>query len=67
MSAPLLQVELGDDGHFVGGRILSYRQVRPRGPLPDRTGEAARLIEALSLEDFPDSAPGFAEDGRLLP
>lgn len=65
--APLLVVEMDEEGRFTGGRIHSFRQRRPAGPVADSTDEAFRLIRDLSLADFPDSAPGFGEDGELLP
>lgn len=65
--APLLVATLDGDGEFVEGRIDSFRQRRPRGPVADSSKEAFRLIRRLSQEDFPDSAPQFLDDGRLLP
>jgi hypothetical protein len=65
--APLLVATLDGDGTFVEGRIESYRQRRPRGPVADSSREAFRLIRQLSEEDFPDTAPQFLDDGRLLP
>jgi hypothetical protein len=65
--APLLVAELDSDGSFVGGRIHSFRQRRPRGPVPDPSAEAMKLMRDLSLADFPDSAPVFHEDGRISP
>jgi hypothetical protein len=65
--APLLVVSLDRDGRFLEGKIESFRQLRPRGPVPDPGAEAFRLMRRLSLEDFPDSAPHFEDGGRLLP
>ncbi len=63
--APLLWVELDEDGRFVGGRVHSFRQLRPIGPQPDAAQSAARLMGRLSREDFPNSALRVLDDGRL--
>ncbi|MGB5588409.1 MAG: CapA family protein [Gammaproteobacteria bacterium] len=65
--APLLMVELAADGSLISGRIQSFRQRRPAGPVVDPAQEAAQVIEALSLSNFPASAPGFGEDGSFQP
>ena len=65
--APLLLVTVDREGRFLEGRVESFRQRRPRGPVPDPTREAFRLIRELSLADFPETAPRFEDDGRLLP
>ena len=65
--APILLAELDRDGRWLGGRIVSARQQRPAGPLPDPTDEAYRLMQRLSLADFPASAPRFPGAGRLEP
>jgi hypothetical protein len=65
--APLLLVTVDREGRFLQGRVESFRQQRPRGPVPDPGAEAFRLMRQLSLEDFPDTAPTFVDDGRLLP
>ncbi|MEM9384161.1 MAG: CapA family protein [Pseudomonadota bacterium] len=65
--APLLWVELDDEGRFVAGRIHSYRQTRPIGPQPDRTQTAATLMRRLSTEDFPQSPLRWLGDGRIGP
>jgi poly-gamma-glutamate capsule biosynthesis protein CapA/YwtB (metallophosphatase superfamily) len=65
--APLLRVELDGEGRFVTGTLISMRQVRPRGPAPDASGEALSLMRRLSEADFGDSAPHFAAEGTLLP
>ena len=63
--APLLVAELDADGTFLAGRLHSFRQRRPQGPVPDPSAEAFRLIRDLSIADFPDSAPAFLDDERI--
>ena len=53
--APLLFVEIDNDGFFVKGRIESYIQRKGAGPVRDPKEQAARLMEKLSTEDFPES------------
>lgn len=65
--APLLVVDIDREGRFLGGRVHSFRQRRPSGPVPDSSLEAARLMARLSAADFPDSAPVFGPDGGLAP
>ena len=65
--APLLVATLAADGSLVSGRIHSFRQQRPSGPLPDATDEAYSLIRRLSESDFPESAPAFRADGTFWP
>ena len=60
--APILTVELGPDGRFQGGAIVSARQVRPAGPVPDDEHTAALQIRALTQADFPMTT--LTIDGR---
>lgn len=53
--APVLQVTLAADGRFTTGQIISARQQRPVGPVPDPSGAAAQLIAKLTAEDFPET------------
>ena len=63
--APVLEVELGEDGAFEAGRILSARQVGEGVPEPDPSGEVARTMADLSREDFPQSEAVVEADGRI--
>ncbi len=63
--APLLVATLDESGRFVQGQIHSARQLRPRGPVPDPENAAARLIQQLSRQDFPDTALQISAAGRL--
>ncbi len=65
--APLLWVELNPRGEFVRGRIISYIQRKPGGPQKDEQGRAARTIQALSLQDCPETAPLITAGGEILP
>ena len=63
--APLLSVELADDGQFVRGQIHSFRQYRPQGSLPDVTNAAARLIADLIQQDFPNGVLNIDSNGKI--
>lgn len=53
--APILIANLRANGAFLGGKIVSARQLRPEGPMLDENHAAARLIQRLTQEDFPDT------------
>ncbi len=63
--APVLQATMTDTGEFVQGRIISARQQRPLGPMPDASNEAARLIKRLTEEDFPNTPLRVDEEGQI--
>ncbi len=65
--APILFATLAHDGRFIRGRIVSARQIRPRGPVPDPQQEAFELMRRLSLEDFGAAAPLFGPNGEIYP
>ncbi len=61
--APLLNVTLSSEGRFKQGQIISARQYRPDGTKLDKKGEAAKIIQQLTQEDFPDTALNFYPNG----
>jgi poly-gamma-glutamate capsule biosynthesis protein CapA/YwtB (metallophosphatase superfamily) len=61
----VLHVTLSPTGAFRGGRLASLRLVEAGQPVPDRSGEAAATIAALSGEDFGPSAVDVSAGGRL--
>ena len=65
--APVLTVTLSPDGSFKEGQIISARQYRPQGTQIDKTHEAAKLIEKLTNEDFPETPIEFLKDGMFKP
>ncbi len=65
--APLLWVELGKNGEFIRGKIYSFIQVPPGGPIWDERERAYTLIKKLSQEDFPETTPFFGESEIMLP
>ncbi len=65
--APILFATLAPDGSFSKGRVVSARQQRPRGPVPDASQEAFKLMRRLSQEDFGPRAPLFGPGGEIFP
>ena len=63
--APILLARLDETGRFLGGRIVSARQRRPAGPLPDPGHAAARFMARLTREDFPGTALVITADGEI--
>ena len=62
----VLEATLGPDGRFLGGRILSTRQLGEGVPVPDRRRqEAAALVRRLSAQDFPGTPLALLPGGRL--
>ncbi|RKX71827.1 CapA family protein [candidate division WOR-3 bacterium] len=64
--APLLWVELDEEGRFLMGRIYSFRQYGG-GPKWDGTGEVFSLIRNLSATDFSIPTLEFGSDGTFYP
>jgi len=65
--APILTVELDEQGRFLEGRIHSTVQTRPAGPAIDPDQRALRLIRTLSIEDFGTPGIEFLPDGTIRP
>ena len=65
--APILTVKLSPDGKFKQGQIISARQYRPQGTLLDPTHTAARIIQELTQNDFPNTPLLFYKNGLFGP
>ncbi|VAW99146.1 Capsule biosynthesis protein capA [hydrothermal vent metagenome] len=63
--APLLELEVSNQGHFISGKIHSFRQNRPNGPQPDDNNCSAKLIQQVSKQDFPESMLHISNDGDI--
>lgn len=63
--APILLADLAANGAFLRGRIISARQQRPEGPIPDPTHAAARLMRQLTRADFPKTLLRLDADGNI--
>jgi hypothetical protein len=65
-ASAVLHATLDPDGAFRSGRIASVRLVEAGRPVPDPTGEGARLIRRLSREDLGKGAVRIGGEGRIL-
>ena len=63
----ILEVKIGQDGKFLGGRIHGGRQEGRGIPVLDNTGDSIRKIRELSIADFGTNAPKIADDGTIAP
>ena len=63
--APILQVELDDDGRFVAGRIEATTQIRPAGPSLDPSRGVITLMKTLTESAFPEGQLQIDDDGML--
>jgi Bacterial capsule synthesis protein PGA_cap len=63
----VLQLQFTGEGSLREARLVPMLQVPRRGPVPDSTGAALRLVRRLSAEDFGDTAARITSDGEILP
>lgn len=63
--APVLKVTLSSSGELKQGQIVSARQYRPQGTQMDKSNEAAKVIEQLTKEDFPNTQLIFLKNGQF--
>lgn len=66
LSGPLgvsvvLEASLDRDGRLVNGKLISTKQEGKGVPMPDAAHRGAKLVRALSLEDFPESSARIDE------
>ncbi len=64
--APILIADLGPDGTFVSGRIISTHQVRPDGPSIDPDESALTEVTSLTRDDFGVAHILFDYDKRFF-
>ncbi len=62
----VLHVTLDPGGRFRSGRIASVRMVEAGRPEPDPSGEGARIVAALSHDDFGPSGVRVGGGGKIL-
>jgi poly-gamma-glutamate capsule biosynthesis protein CapA/YwtB (metallophosphatase superfamily) len=65
-ASAVLHVTLDPGGAFRSGRIASVRLVEAGQPVPDPSGEGARVIAQLSREDLRGAAVKVGSNGRIL-
>jgi poly-gamma-glutamate capsule biosynthesis protein CapA/YwtB (metallophosphatase superfamily) len=65
-ASAVLHTTLDPDGAFRSGRIASVRLIEAGQPVPDPSGEGARIIAQLSREDLGEAAVKVGGKGRIL-
>jgi hypothetical protein len=63
----VLQLRLGADGGFQGGRLAPVVQRSRAGPAPDPDGAALKFVADRTAEDFPTTGAKFEADGWFGP
>lgn len=63
--APILDLEIAEDGKFISGRIHSAIQLGRGIPHLDAEHRAFKRIQSLTEKDRPDSGLSFDESGRF--
>lgn len=63
----IVEIKIGPDGRFLGGKINAAKQEGRGGPQLDPSGEAIKVVRNLSLTDFGTNAPKIADDGTITP
>ncbi len=61
----VFEFTLRADGTFEKGILHSGRQYGKGGPKPDKNGDAAKKVRALSVSDFGPDAPKISDDGTF--
>ncbi len=64
--APILLVDIDEEGRFLGGSIISTIQRRPGGPVIDHEYRVAREIADLTRADFPDTKLHIGPFGSII-
>ncbi len=65
-NAPILEVEMNTMGELLSGRIHSFLQLGEGGPVPDSYGSAAKRINELSRQDFPNQNMFINSEGEII-
>lgn len=63
----ILEVKIGPDGTFLGGKIHAAKQIGAGVPALDPRGTAIDVVRSLSNTDMGVSAVKIADDGTLSP
>jgi len=65
--APIIKVQVNEQGYFVEAQIFSIHQPGRGGPVPDPQNRALQEIIDLTANDFPRSHLRIHPDGRVIP
>jgi hypothetical protein len=64
--APILELQVMNDGRFVDGTIHSFIQDYNLGPIIDPEFRAGRKIKELSENDFPENEISIDDSGKII-
>lgn len=62
---PIFQLMLNKEGRFLGGKVVSTKQLGEGIPVLDRENQALKQLQALSISDFPESPLVITDEGKL--
>ncbi|MBN2695402.1 CapA family protein [bacterium] len=63
--APFAMIDLAEDGSFVSGEIVSFKQIGRGGIEFDSNHSAAKEISRLTKEDFPNTEISISNSGKI--
>lgn len=64
--APVVTIQIGNDGRFLNGKIHSFIQQRGLGPRKDETNAVPRQMKMLSDADVPQSMARIDNKGNII-
>lgn len=62
---PIFQLMLDKQGRFLGGKVVSTKQLGEGVPVLDEKNQALEQLQALSISDFPESPLVITDEGRM--
>ncbi|MCK4920623.1 MAG: CapA family protein [Bacteroidales bacterium] len=65
-NAPILEVELNEKGELLSAKIHSFLQLGEGGPVFDPNNRAAKKINELSRQDFPNQKLSINSEGQII-
>ncbi len=63
---PLLKFQIDASGQFLQGQIIPIQQVGEGIPMLDPAKRVISIMQNLSSQDFPDTAPRITDEGLIL-
>jgi hypothetical protein len=63
--APIISLEVDEEGAFVGGEVTSIYQAKTHGPKIDAKNRALQKLQTLTKTDFPNTTLKIGDDGSL--
>jgi hypothetical protein len=62
---PIFQLMLDKEGRFLGGKVVSTKQLGEGIPVLDEEKQALKELQELSKSDFPESPLVITDEGEL--